>query len=338
MDKETVRKFVSRTESLVKPKDVTAISFLGDFNRFFPKKMQRKNMEKGSETVPYMGFIVDPYCFFLAYEITDRAAAQAMLPRGYVLAEARFFKGEPARPMVVIGAFSARTSAFVGNRLEFYLIARREDSGRIAWVIADYETNTNSYDPKNLFCGYTGDPAAIATTPYGELLVDFTGKKSGKRFSLIAGLEGREWRELDRELWIEGNLCIDYGGELKVESSKPFSLIFDPYLMARAREVPPESLASLENSYLSGIIDGKKPIHAAFFPFGQHFIIKQDIDADAISNEADLNGRILEFVENPGFKTMSGDAIKKPLFLGMLASAILNYGIIILLLILLLSR
>jgi hypothetical protein len=338
MDRETSRTYVLKTESLVKPQDVTAISFLGDFNKFFPKKMQEKTMMKGSSKIPYMGFIVDPYCFFLAYKIEDRAAAQAMLPEGYELADTSFFKDQPAGPLVIIGAFSARTSAFIGNRLEFYIIARRKDSGRISWVIADYETNTNSYDPKNCFSGYTSDPATLTTTPYGELIADFAGKKNGKEFSVSANIEKKEWKDLNQELWVEGNLSIDYGGALRVESSKPFSLIFDPYLMKKALDLPSGSIEIRKNSYLPEIIDGAKPICAAVFPYSQHFIIKQDLAQNAITNEEDLNLQIGDFIRLSGFKTMSGDAIKKPLIAGMLFSALLNYGIIIFLVIKLLLR
>lgn len=31
-------KFIPKTESMVNPKDVTPISFLGDFNKYLPKK------------------------------------------------------------------------------------------------------------------------------------------------------------------------------------------------------------------------------------------------------------------------------------------------------------
>jgi hypothetical protein len=260
-----------------------------------------------------------------------------MLPRGYELAETSVFKDQSACPMVIISAFSARTSAFIGNRLEFYIIARRKDTGRISWIITDYETNTNSYDPKNCFSGYTSDPAVFTTTPYGELLADFTGKKNGKRFSLSADVEKGEWRDLNRELWVEGNLSIDYGGELKVESSKPFSLIFDPFLMKKALLVPSGGIEIRKNSYLSGIIDAAGPICAAVFPFSQHFIIKQDLEGNAVANEEDLNRRIMDFLHCSGVKTMSGDDIKKPILRGMLASALVTYGIIIFLVIKLLS-
>lgn len=337
MDKEANREFISKTESLVKPQDVTAISFLGDFNKILPKKMQEKTMMKGSAKVPYLGFIVDPYCIFLAYRIENRAAAEAMLPRGYELAETSVFKDQSACPMVIISAFSARTSAFIGNRLEFYIIARRKDTGRMSWIITDYETNTNSYDPKNCFSGYTSDPAVLTTTPYGELLADFAGKKNGQQFCLSADVAKGEWRDLNGELWVEGNLSIDYGGELKVESSKPFSLIFDPFLMKKALHVPSVGIEIRKNSHLGGIIDAAGPICAAVFPFSQHFIIKQDLEGNAVANEAHLNRRIMDFLHCSGVKTMSGDDIKKPILRGMLVSALVTYGIIIFLVIKLLS-
>jgi len=338
MDRETNRKFINKTESLVKPQDVTAISFLGDFNKIFSVKTQEKIMLKGSLKVPYMGFIVDPYCFFLAYRIKNRPAAEAMLPAGYELADSSVFKDQEAGPLVIIGAFSVRTSAFIGNRLELYLIARKKDTGRIAWIIADYETNTNTYDPKSGFSGYTSDPALLTTTPHGELYAEFTGKKTGKTFSLSADLEKGKWRELNQELWVEGNLTIDYGGNLKMESSKPFSLIFDPFLMHKARDVPLENLEIRKNSYLNDIIEADGLVCAACFPYSQHFIIKQDLEPGDVANEADLEAQTKAFLDRTGFKMMSGDDIKKPLLAGMLVSAFMTYGLIIFLVILLLSR
>ena len=80
MNRDDNRKFIRKTEALVKPQDVTAISFLGDFNKVLPKKTQHKIMVKGSRKIPYMGFIIDPYCFFLSYKIKDTQTARAMLP------------------------------------------------------------------------------------------------------------------------------------------------------------------------------------------------------------------------------------------------------------------
>ena len=135
-DIEENRMFIEKTESLVKPRDVTGISFFSDLNRKMPKKMQHAFMKSGKKKVPYMGFIVDPYCFFLSYKITNTSAAQKMLPEGYELVDVSLFKGDKKFPMAIAGIFSARTSAFIGMRAEFYVIARNKMSGLISWIMA----------------------------------------------------------------------------------------------------------------------------------------------------------------------------------------------------------
>ena len=332
MDRNKNREFIQKTESLVKPQDVTAISFLGDFNKILPKKTQHKMMEKGSRTIPYMGFIVDPYCFFLTFRIKDTAAAQAMLPDGYDLAEAAVYKNEEKYPMVILSAFSARTSAFIGTRLEFYLIARNRETGLLSWIISDYETDTNSHDPKNGFCGYSSDPTVFTVTPYGELLVDFRNEDKNREFAVNVDLNSGKMRDLDEPLWIEGNMSVDYGGELKDENSKNFSLIFDPVLMKEALDIPVEKVDIKKNNYLESIIDFDSPVDAVVFPYSQHFIIKQDLQRHELTDKPHLEEQASAFLSNSGFKTMKGDDIKKPLIRGMMISSVINLGIIIFLL------
>lgn len=332
MKKEDNRKFIRKTESMVSPEDVTAISFLGDFNKWLPRKSQQKIMEKGNRKIPYMGFIVDPYCLFLAYRIKDRAAAQNMLPDDYELAETSVFQGGEKYPMVIFCAFSARTSAFIGTRLEMYIIARSKTTGLLSWIISDYETNTNSHDPKNGFCGYTSEPAIFTTTPYGELLVDVKSRTREREFALSADIQKGKERKLDKALWIEGNLSVDYGGELKDPSSRNFGLIFDPQLMEKALEIDSASLEISCNNYMSDLIDWDQPVNTVVFPFSQHFIIKQDLKREELMKEEDLEQQAETFLSRNGFKTMKGDDIKKPLFRGMMISTIVNWGIIIFLL------
>ena len=328
--------FIKKAESLVKPRDVTGISFFSDLNSKMPKKIQRAFMNSGKKKVPYMGFIVDPYCFFLSYKIKDISAAKAMLPDGYELVETSLFKGDEKFPMAIIGVFSARTSAFSGVRAEFYVIARNKISGLISWIIVDYETNTNSYDPKNGFGGYTSDQALLTTTPFGELLVDIKNNKSDKALALSVDIKKGKTMELDESLWIEGNLSVDYGGEVKGNTSEFFSLIFDQNMMKEAVKVPLEYVDIKANSYLSNIIDPLKPENAVIFPFSQHFIIKQDLGINDLQNQKELCQQMRSFLKTTEFKTMSGDDIKKPLFAGMIISALVNLGIIITLLLLLL--
>ena len=331
-DQEENRFLIKKVETLVKPRDVTTISFFSDYNRLMPKKLQRAFMEGGKSKVPYMGFIVDPYCFFLCFEITNIPAAQEMIPEGYEIVEASVFKGDRKIPMAIAGVFTARTSAFSGMRAEFYIIARNKESGLISWIIADYETNTNSYDPKNGFYGYTCDPAVYAVTPFGELLVEIKNRKNQKELIVSADIKNGESKELDEFLWIEGNLSVDYGGEVMGDSSEFFSLIFDKNMMKEAVRIPLENVEIKANSYLNTIINPKEPTTALFFPYSQHFIIKQDLGRNDIINQKQLCMQMKSFINQHEIRTMSGDDIKKPLYVSCIISLVINISIVIFLL------
>ncbi|MFX0075593.1 MAG: hypothetical protein ACFE96_09135 [Candidatus Hermodarchaeota archaeon] len=332
MDQEEYRNFAKKTESLVKPKDITAISFLSSFSKSLPKKTQHKFSKSGAKRIPYMGFIVDPYSLFFCFKITNTAAAQEMLPEGYEIAETSFYKNDAKIPMAIVSVFTARTSGFMGMRIEFYVIARNKETGMLSWIICDYETNTNSYDPKNGFCGYTCDPAVYTTTYLGEILVDIKNPTNNKEFIVSTNLKDGETRELDESLWIEGNLIVDYGGELKSEFSDPFSLIFEPEMVKEGVSIPLEHISIKANSYLGNIIDPIKPVNALFFPYSQHFIIKQDLPKYAVKNQEDLNLQAKSFLSGTGFKAMSGDDIKKPIYGIFLISYLILSAVIIYLL------
>lgn len=334
MSKESYLEFVKKSESLVKPEDSTAISFLGNFNKYLPKDIQRKIMENGSRKTPYMGFIVDPYCFFLSFPIKDERAAEDMLPDGYELADVSLLHGQTKGPLVIISTFSLRTSVFTGMRVECYIIARNRASGNISWIITDYETNTTSHDPKNGFCGYTCDPAVFTTTPFGELVVEAHNKKNGNHLSMQVDIASGTIKKLDKDLWVEGNLDVNYGGRLKSPQSPSFSLIFDPVLMNEAVQIKLDKVVIGSNTLMNSVIDGAHPSCAAIFPYTQHFIIRQDLHGKPIANSTDLMSEVDYFLERQDFKTMKGDDIKRPLFRSMMISLIVNIVIIVILLVL----
>jgi len=333
MNQEEYRNFIKKTESLVKPQDVTAISFLSSFSKSLPKKTQHKFTKSGQKRIPYMGFIVDPYSLFLCFKITNTSAAQEMLPDGYEIAEASFFKNDVKFPMAIASVFTARTSGFIGMRIEFYIIVRNKETGLLSWIICDYETNTNSYDPKNGFCGYTCDPAVFTTTYSGELLVDIKNHTNNKEFVVSVDIENDGKRELDESLWIEGNLIVDYGGELKSDFSEPFSLLFDPDMVKEGVNIPLENISIKANSYLDNIVDPVKPVYVLIFPYSQHFIIKQDLQKYAVKNQKDLDLQTKSFLSRTGDKAMSGDDIKKPIYGMIKISYLVLIGIIVFLLI-----
>jgi hypothetical protein len=337
MTRDENRRYVAKSESLAKPRDITAISFLGDFNRLLPRKAQQAMLRKGSGKVPYMGFILEPYCLFVAFRIRDESAARALLPDGYELAPAAMFRNGERHPLAIVSAFTARTSAFMGMRLEWYVIGQSRETGAPSWIIVDYVTNTNSHDPKNGFCGYSADSAIHATTPYGELLVDVRGAAGAGAFAARADLTGGAMEELDEPLWVDGNMTVSYGGALKDESAAPFSLIFDPVLMERAMRIPPDRIEIQANTFLKGLIDPTRPESVAVFPYSQHFVIRQDLKPGSIARKEDLYREIGSFLDREGVRAMSGDDLKRPLLKGMAISFLVNLGIIVFLLVKLLA-
>lgn len=328
MDKEGYADFAEKAESLVNPENTTAISFLGGFLKHLPSAVQRRLMATGNVKTPYMGFIVDPYCFFLAFGVKDRAAAQAMLPEAYELADTSIFADGRKEPLVIISSFTLRTSVFTGMRVECYLIARNRKTGRMAWIITDYESNTLSHDPKNGFGGYSCDASVFATTPYGELLAQALSEKNGNRFSVRADIREGSVKPLDEALWVEGNMAVDYGGRLLDPASAPFSLIFDPVLMKEAREIPVEKIEIRENTLMGGIIDGSRPLAAALFPYTQHFVIRQDAGGANPGTTEELGAELRTFMGRKDFKPMKARDTTGPLLRGMLASSIVNAAII----------
>lgn len=76
-------RFAKGTERLVDPVTVGSIHFLQQFVGLVPRGVQRSLLTRSSEASPYMGFVVEPYAFFLFYEVADQQRAAALLPEGF---------------------------------------------------------------------------------------------------------------------------------------------------------------------------------------------------------------------------------------------------------------
>jgi hypothetical protein len=215
-------------------------------------------MERGGRGIPYMGFIVDPYCFFLSYPVTDRAAAEKMLPERYELVDTAMFSGDPKRPQVIISAFTLRTSVFAGMRVECYLIARDKAPAASPGSSRLRDEHPDQRSCERLLGLFLGS-RPLRHHALRRALAEAANEKRGNRYAVMADMSNGRMRELDRDLWVEGNMAVDYGGRLMDPSSRPFSLIFDPILMKQAQEIPLEAVTIRENSFMSAIIDGTHP-------------------------------------------------------------------------------
>jgi hypothetical protein len=286
LEPSVLRRFVTLTEQKVSPKQVGKLYANAEMLAKLPVRLQRWIVHRAGGD-PAMAFIVEPYCFFLAYEIEDHERAQAQLPAGYRLVPTSMFADGQPRYCAILGAFTVHASVFWGSRVELYVIAEHVETGMLTWVICDYESNTISYDPGEGFSGASTSRSVITTTHAGEVLVDVHSKVRPNRLTVTASLPAASMRALDQRLWIDGNLAVDYGGRLMDEHSVPFGLIFDPGEMVQALDVPLAATNVEENTFGAGFL-AAQPFEAACFPYAQHFLTSSYPVASPIRDEQAL--------------------------------------------------
>jgi hypothetical protein len=303
MDKNERVSFIKITEKLVTPAKVASIFGGAQFLSKLPQFMQKKIMNDGAKKDPYISFIVEPYSLFLAYEIIDEKQVKGMLSDDYELVECSMFADTTGKKCVIIGAFNVHTSVFWGNRLEVYLIAKNKRTGFVSWIIQEYETNTISYDPGRGFVMPDVEHALLTTSCLGEVVLEVVSKEAKNRIKAIANVKNGEWRSLNEQLWVEGNLSIDYSSELTDLKTKPFGLVFDPAEMDQALQIKEKDFNVSDNTFLDGII-AKVPFEVCCFPYAQHFYTTNIPMGHSIKNKTDLENRIYEINRTDG-KTLA---------------------------------
>jgi hypothetical protein len=270
VDRSDLLRFIKSTENSISPKAVGRLYQRAEMLGRLPVSVQKWIVDRAGGDEPHIGFVVEPYSFFLAYPIEDEVAASKLLPPGYELLPTAMFEGTEPRPCGIIAAFNVHTSVFWGNRVEFYLIAENKTTGMLSWVICDYESNTISYDPGQGFSGSSTSRSVVTTSHSGEVIVDVKSERSRNHIASVASLDAASMRPLDQRLWLEGNLSVDYGGRLLDEDSVPFGLIFDPGEVERALHIPLDAVEVETNTFGDGLLAGE-PFEACCFPYAQHF-------------------------------------------------------------------
>ncbi|GAA1518998.1 hypothetical protein BJ978_001873 [Agromyces terreus] len=264
------RDFIAFAESGISPKGVAALHGRAEMLSRLPLGLQRRIIAN-ARAEEYMGFVVEPYCTFLAYEILDEDAAARLLPPGYRLTPTAMFAGEEPRHCAIIGAFNVHAPVFWGVRVELYLIAEDIRTGMLTWIICDYESNTVNYDPAQGFSTPTTSRAVMTTSHAAEVIIDVRSRRGSNDLVATAGLRTGAMTPLDQRLWVDGNLSVDYGGRLMHEDSVAFGLVFDPDEMAEALRIPLDSVSVERNTFGAGVL-AEAPCSAACFPYAQHFL------------------------------------------------------------------
>lgn len=157
-------------------------------------------IEKSAKSNSLMGFIVEPYCYFLAYEITNKFIFEHELPNNFKLTKSKIFDQENEKYYCIIGCFSARTSAFIGNRIEIYVIAKNLNTNLTSWVIIDYDTNTISYDSKNGLTKPSVNNGTITTNYNGDVIVDMQRNDNTKKLIFNSNIKNAKLKKLDPTL------------------------------------------------------------------------------------------------------------------------------------------
>jgi hypothetical protein len=292
MNVNDLRRFIKTTEKMVVPSKVASTTQGSAMLRKLPLRFQRYIVKRGARSNPYMSFVVEPYAVFLAFEITDSKAAERLLPPDYSLFPSAMFNDTAKRKCAIVSAFNVHTSVFWGSRVEFYLIAENCKTGLLSWIIVEYESNTHSYDPKQGFVAPSTSHSVVTTSYLGEIIVDVISSRSDNGLVFVADLNNGMLNKLDQRLWVEGNLSVDYGGELQ-QCTKPFSLVFDPGEMAQALKIPINDISLCTNTFGAGLLD-PMPFEVACFPYAQHFVTTSVPTATYMRTAKDLEKAVNE--------------------------------------------
>jgi hypothetical protein len=321
--------FSKAVESLVNPMEVGALQFLQTFPQKLPKSLQKKLVQSSADKIPYMGFVVEPYAFFLCYEIIDLEKAQALLPPGFDLIKTKIFEDDEPKYYCIFGCFKTHTSAFWGARVEFYVIAEDKKTGLLSWIIVDYDTNTLSYDNKNALRLPNSNKGLITINYSGRIFVDIKRDDKSRELVLDSEIERGKMKGLDQRLWLEGNLSIGYGRILSDGNVDIFSLKFDPGEVEKALQIPLDALNLESNQWYPGLFEAV-PSQVLCFPYAQHFISDSPGRSSNLKNKEELVAEI-ESIDFENMEVFSTKSFKTMFIVGGAISALFTLSLILLL-------
>lgn len=324
--------FIKNIEKMINPIEVGTIHFMQSFINSIPPTLQAKLITNGAKKNPYMGFVVEPYSFFLCYELVDLEKAQQLIPDNYKLIKTKIFNEDIPKYYCIQGCFNVHTSAFWGTRSEFYIITESKDTGLLSWVIVDYDTNTVSYDQKRGLSSSNTSSCVLTTSFDGNVIIDIQNQKNRRELILESDITQGIQKTLDSRLWIEGNLSVTYGKYLSTNKGEAFSVTFNPKEFEKALYIPLSKTKIERNTWFPGLFKDS-PDQLVCFPFAQHFLSDSPGHYSTIQDEHALINRV-ENIDFSTFSNYSSSSIKKSFQLGQLFSFIL----IILLLVLLILK
>jgi len=298
--------FTKGVEKLVNPITVGSLHFMQTFNRLLPKRVQKLLVTSSSKKIPFMGFVVEPYSFFLCYEIVDVKQAVSLLPDGFSLIKTSIFNDDEPKYYGILSCFRSHTSAFWGTRAELYVIAEDKKTGLLSWIIVDYDTDTIRYDSQQGLRGPTCSNAVLTVDYRGTLFADIRRDDEGREIIFSASVTGGVQTPLNQRLWLEGNLSVGYGRVLSENNADIFSLKFEPGEVEQGLRIPHADFALESNTWYPGLFK-ESPSQLVCFPYAQHFVSDSPGSSSNIMNEAELVKAVqdVDFDNTPVYSTKS---------------------------------
>ena len=299
-----VLEYAKGVEKLVDPMMVGKTHYMQTKLSKMPVCLQRKIIKSATKKANKMPFVVEPYCFFLFYEIPEPSKVQKFMPDGFVSAKAAVFEGGPEKYYGIVSMFRIHTSVFWGARAEYYLVAENTVTGLLSWVMMDYIIDSISYDEKHGLKSPDAKGTVMTTTCEGDFVCEMRTADGEKRAECVANLLKAKMKPLDQRLWIEGNTSIAYGKRAGEADGDLFSLTFYPEEMKQALEVPLDEvkLAKVATSRTGRF--GAVLERAACFPFAQHMLSDAPGQQTHYGNEAALR-KAVEAVDFKKIKTLA---------------------------------
>lgn len=329
-------KFIRNVENLIDPKEVSHLYFFQTFKRLLPRSLFKKLLIKTSKKTPYMGFVIEPYCLFLFFKLTNIEKAKSLLPERYELKKSRIFADEEPEYYFGMGVFNTRASTFWGSRLETYLIAEDKQTGLISWIFIDILSNTIIADPSVGVADRNSTNAIYTTTSKGDILLDFKEDKTDRQIILMGSINNGKLRNLDKPLWVLGNTSI--GHSIKFSDKKSankddtLAVIFDPAEVEKALDIPIEDI-HLKFNNLNPDFAEPELCKVLCFPFAQHYMADSPGCRTYIKNVDDMIETYNKIAEMKEMKIFSTRGIKKMLLMGLSLFMVLFIFIFILLII-----
>jgi hypothetical protein len=209
---------------------------------------------------------------WLAYDVTDRAGLQALLPSHLTLASVPVLAadgrrgGQPLGPKLLFNAYDLQAKWMVGHRVDVQTVAVDKRKGTVHLVVLDCLTNTLHWNPRDGVAW----PNAVVTRP-GAHTHDFAlrvvDKPRTKRLE-VRGARGGRYVEIGWRFAVEANRMCYFG-----DHPVGYSMAFSEY--AIAKPVRPLRVAHHENSFWTEH-RAEEPSHAFYHEHPMLF----DVDVD----------------------------------------------------------